>query len=430
MASEPFGRTLIDKIAFGAFLVLTASLAIQKPSLLIVSGLSLTATDFVFPISLVLTATAVLFRKLRIRRSTLYLLFGVYICAFVLATLFSPNIARSAVKVFATVYLVGIAVTASIVLDSEFRLKIVVLTFLAASCIPILIGLLTIVIFYAAPENSLLPYLTYHYGAVPVGNYPRLSSTFVSASMFCNYLNVSLIFLLGAFGRNWISAGCFWVGLSAILITSIFTISAGLGAVFLAVGIWIWYKQPNAAGGRSSFVAGISIFVLSLVVSFVALKPYDTAPYSFHLPFFNVELFPSSRLLVWSDAIKIFFANFFFGNGPGSASASVVFQNSEGTFSYLTDAHNSFLSVATQTGIIGLAAFVALTVYLIKLGFKQPRDEPLRYALAIGFLTAFVFQGLTGSFEDARHLWFLIGVLIAAEMISSKGSAAEVVSST
>ena len=209
MASEPFGRTLIDKIAFGAFLVLTASLAIQKPSLLIVSGLSLTATDFVFPISLVLTATAVLFRKLRIRRSTLYLLFGVYICAFVLATLFSPNNARSTVKVFATVYLVGIAVIASIVIDSEFRLKIVVLTFLAASCIPILIGLLTIVIFYVAPDNSLLPYVTYHYGAVPVGNYPRLSSTFVSASMFCNYLNVSLIFLLGAFGRNWISTECF-----------------------------------------------------------------------------------------------------------------------------------------------------------------------------------------------------------------------------
>jgi len=39
-------------------------------------------------------------------------------------------------------------------------------------------------------------------------------------------------------------------------------------------------------------------------------------------------------------------------------------------------------------------------------------------------------QGLTGSFEDARHLWFLIGILIAAEMISSEGSAAEVVSST
>lgn len=430
MVSEPLGRTLIGKIAFGAFVVLTASLAIQKPSLLIVGGLSLTATDFVFPVSLVLTATAVLFGKLRIRGSTVYLLFGVYITAFVLGTVFSPNIARSAVKVFATVYLVGIAVIASIVIDSAFRLKIVVLTFLAASCIPILIGLLTIVIFYAAPESSFLPYVTYHYGAVPVGNYPRLSSMFVSASMFCNYLNVALIFLFGAFARNWIGKSFFWTGLSAIVVASMLTISAGLGAVFLAFGVWIWYTQPNSIRGRCSFVAGVSIFVLSLVLSFIALKPYDAAPYSFHLPFFDVELFPSSRLLVWSDGIKMFFANFLFGNGPGSPSASVIFQNSEGTFSYLTDAHNSFLSVATQTGIFGLAAFAILTIYLIKLGFTRARNAPLRYALAIGFLTAFVFQGVTGAFEDARHLWFTVGVLIAAEMISSNDSSAEVVSSS
>jgi hypothetical protein len=306
MVSEPLGRTLIDKIAFGAFLALTASLTIQKPSLLTVSGLGVTATDLVFPASLILTVIAVLFGDLRVTRPQVYILFGMYIGAFILATLFSPALTRSIVKTMAVCYLAGIAVIASIVIDSEFRLKIVVLTFLAASGIPVLIGLLTIVIFYAAPDNSLLPYVTYHYGAVPVGNYPRLSSTFVSASMFCNFLNVSLIFLFGAFGRNWISTAWLWLGLSAILITSIFTISAGLGAVFLAVGIWIWYKQPNTIGGRISFVAGISIFVLSLVVSFVALKPYDTAPYSFHLPFFDVELFPSSRLLVWSDAIRCF----------------------------------------------------------------------------------------------------------------------------
>ena len=430
MVSEPCGRNLISKIAFGAFLMLTASLAIQKPSLLIVGGLSLAATDFVFPVSFVLIVVAVLFGDLRIRKHKIYILFAFYAGAFILAALFAPNISRSTVKVFATIYLVGIAVIASVVVDSEFRLKIAVLTFLAASCIPILIGLLTIMIFYAAPECSLLPYLTYHYGAVPVGNYPRLSSTFVSASMFCNFLNVALIFLIGAFGRNWLNKRLCWIALSLILVTSIFTISAGLGAFFLAVGIWIWFKQPNTIGGRSSLVAGISIFVLSFALSFVALRPYDGAPYSFGLPFFDVELFPSSRLLVWSDAINTFIANFLFGNGPGSPSTSVIFQNSEGTFSYLTDAHNSFLSVAAQTGILGLTALVAVTIHLITLGFALAKDEPLRYALAIGFLTAFVLQGLTGSFEDARHLWFLIGILIAAERIRSDNSAAEVISSS
>jgi putative inorganic carbon (hco3(-)) transporter len=38
-------------------------------------------------------------------------------------------------------------------------------------------------------------------------------------------------------------------------------------------------------------------------------------------------------------------------------------------------------------------------------------------ALGIAFLGAFAYQGLGGSFEDARHLWLLFGLLIASRRL-------------
>jgi hypothetical protein len=74
--------------------------------------------------------------------------------------------------------------------------------------------------------------------------------------------------------------------------------------------------------------------------------------------------------------------------------------------------------------MFGLLALITLTGYLIKAGFRR-YDDPLIFGLAVAFFTTFVIQGLMGSFEDARHLWLVIGLLVAAIRIKEKGSAAE-----
>jgi hypothetical protein len=43
--------------------------------------------------------------------------------------------------------------------------------------------------------------------------------------------------------------------------------------------------------------------------------------------------------------------------------------------------------------------------------------------LGLTWLNAFVYQGLTGSYEDARHLWLLLGLLIAAERLETNEAA-------
>ena len=403
----------IEKIAFVLFLVLVASLSIQKPSLFYVSGLSTTLTDIVFPVAGSFYLICILLNRSSFRFDKVYFFFAAYLAAFAIATIFSPQFTRSAFKALATGYLVAMGVLSFNAIDSEDRARQIFRIWLFASILPLLVGLFTIALFYISPANWLLPYLTYHYGAVPVGNYPRLSSTFVSASMFCNFLNVELMLLLAAQHKHWISEGFFWSIFTATIVCAMFTISSGLGALFLAVGIWIWFSSSNVRIRRVALVSGIAICFASLAASFVALQPHSTATYSVHLPIVNADLFPSSRLLVWSDSIQRFLEHPIFGNGPGMPSASVTFENTEGGFSILTDAHNAYLSVATQTGIFGLTALIALTIYLIRLGFKNIQNDPVQIGVAIAFLTAFVVQGLTGAFEDARHLWVVIGLLVA-----------------
>ena len=404
----------IDKIAFVLFLVLVASLSLQKPSLFYIGGLPVTLSDLIFPVTVLFFLIGAFSTRQKIRVDRIFLFLGAYLAAFAIATFISPQFTRSVIKTLATAYLVGLCVLTFNLIDNQERMRQTTRVWLFASIIPLVLGLIALALFYSSPTSSLLPYLTYHYGAVPVGNYPRLNSTFVSASMFCNFVNVQVVLLLVARHKNWIGTAFFWTMFAATAVCAIFTISSGLGAIFLAIGIWVWYSSTNLFIRRSALLTGIFVCVISLGASFIALQPHSTAPYSIQVPVVNLTVYPSARLLVWGEATGKFFEHPIFGNGPGLPSAAVRFENTEGTFSLLTDAHNSFLSVAAQTGIIGFIAMIGLVIYLLRLGFKNTANKTLRMGFAIAFLTAFVIQGLTSAFEDARHLWVLMGMLVAA----------------
>ena len=413
MIPEAKERHIFDKIVFGSFLVLVVSLALQKPIVLDLAGLRLTATDILFPVVAVLAAASILLRMRAFRWTIAYLPILFYLAAFFVSSWFSADMSRGIAKSLATAYLVGLAVLAINLVDCEKRMRMSIAAWLIGAALPVAIGIFTIVLYYASPASFLLPYLTHHYGAVPVGPYPRLSSTFVSASMFCNYMNVAILLLLVERIFGWLSDRIWWICFVASVVCVIFTISSGMGAVILGMALWFHSQHRSSRNGKLVLAVGIAVCTLFLVSSFVALSPHSTAPYSIHVPILDFDLYPSPRLLVWTDALNTFASNFPVGSGPGTPSASVRFANTEGGYSLLTDAHNTFLSVAAQTGVMGLLALVALCAYLLKIGFSKHKN-PITFALATAFFTAFVVQGFTGAFEDARHLWVLIGMLVAA----------------
>jgi O-antigen ligase len=231
--------------------------------------------------------------------------------------------------------------------------------------------------------------------------------------MFCNYLNVGVVLGLLAAKRRWVTPSIAYALIAAAVVCAVFTISIGLGIVFMSLCL-----SPLVID-RNSFVAskvlgavGIAVAMAFLVLSCISLGPRSASDSSSFIQ-------PSSRILVWQDAFRTFTSHPITGNGLGVPIASTIVVNTDGSKSLLTDGHNSFLNVAAQSGTIGLAAFIALTIYLLWIwsdSFRSPERIVTR-SLGLAFTASFVLQGLTGSFEEARHLWVLIGFLIAADRL-------------
>jgi hypothetical protein len=131
--------------------------------------------------------------------------------ALLVSAIFSFNRQQSFIKLLGEIYLIGLcAVTFNLVRTTEMFKKVVVV-WLTAMTIVSLIGILTVVLFYVAPENALLPVTLYHYGTLIPGNYPRIRTTFYYSSMLCHYLSIGVLLLLNSVKNCWINRKIFYL---------------------------------------------------------------------------------------------------------------------------------------------------------------------------------------------------------------------------
>jgi O-antigen ligase len=129
---------------------------------------------------------------------------------------------------------------------------------------------------------------------------------------------------------------------------------------------------------------------------------------------FPNKIEPSPRVLTWISALETLQQYPLTGRGIGLDAGHVVYQSPNGE-QILGDAHQLWLNVAAQQGIIGLFAILFLTVWFFRRSLPLNLETaPIRTALGLAFIGTFCFQGLIGSYEDARHLWVLLGLLASA----------------
>jgi hypothetical protein len=333
---EP-ARTSIEALSRLGFLALVFSLAFMKPSLAF-AGQRIAPTDLLFPFTAILFLAACVFTKRQFEWKPVYWLFFAYFAAMAISTIFSPNTTASVSKLAGIGYLLGLAVIACESIRNENDVRLTIYAWLAGLSISVIIGTATAVSFYSF-DNSLLQPFTYHQGAAPAGAYRRISSTFISPAMFCNYLNVGLFLAFIARTKGWLADKFVLPLIIAIVLCSLLTVTIGIGVVILSGGIILWLtlrrEQPLAA--RVSLVTGSLALIPFAASAFFALQPHKTAPYSFQIPFFGYEVFPSPRLLVWQQAFQTFLADPLTGIGTGMPVARVAFQNADGSMSLLTD---------------------------------------------------------------------------------------------
>ena len=142
---------------------------------------------------------------------------------------------------------------------------------------------------------------------------------------------------------------------------------------------------------------------------------HPTAPFLIDVPGLERQVAPAVRMMTWMDSGERFLTYPLLGLGIGADAANVRYIDPSGVTHRLTDAHNVFLNFAAQCGLIGLAAMVMLILHVTKIAWPRRfrQTNVIRLGLAIAWLNAFVYQGPTGSYEDARHLWLLLGILVA-----------------
>ena len=399
-----------------SFLLLIFSLGFMQPYVG-AFGYPMPLTDFIFPVVFALWILALFIKAARFRWNRLYFVLVLYLGAMTLSTAFSLDQQKSVLKLFGEIYLLGLAVlTIHVVTNLEIARK-TLYAWLAATSITCIISVLSLILFYFDRDSFLLRYTLSYYGTLPPGNYPRVLSTFLNANMLCNYLSVSTVFLLAAHKLGWINRTLF-VTLLVLLIAAIcLSISPGIGGVLLCIGMWFWidlrYKGRYRAArfwlALGLFSAG-AFFVLLLI----ALGDNTLAEFQIELmPGYHV--FSSERLSGWIAALRTIAENPIVGRGLGLDAVEVYSYLASGKLHFMSDAHQVWLNFAAQTGLVGLCSICLLTVYLFRRSmpfrFFETPNSILRVTFGLAFVGAFIYQGLGGSFEDARHLWVLIGLL-------------------
>lgn len=403
------------------FLILIFSLGFMQPGISI-SGLRVTPTELLFVLTVIAFGFVRIVGNCQFTFDPIYKYFAAFALAMLLSAVFSVQSGLSIMKLAGVFYLIGLTILTINIVGSKKLLKVSIHVWIAASTIVCIVGVITVALFYVDRTSPWHSLFLHHYGSLPVGNYPRIQSTFVYPAMLCNYLTVGILMILAAIKLGWIKM---YFGVTVLAlhgIAALFTLTPGLGGLIFSVATWFGLslvRNKQYFAGRTILFVGTSAFFAFLAFSAFSIWPIATSPFTFD--FFGTRIDPTQRLLAWRDSIGMFLEHPLFGKGIGLGVAAVRFQAPSGQMQFLTDAHNTFLSVAAQAGVLGLIALIGLIVSVIRRGSQMLDTSTdlgtVRTALVLAFVSGFILQGFVGSFEDARHLWVLIGLIIAVSRI-------------
>jgi len=397
-------------------LALIAVLPLMKPAV----RYPVIFADLVFVLLLIAVALEVAAGRRSLRGHPLFAILAIYVLALAPSMLASTNPGRSAFKLATELYLVGLTAVTVVVVRNEAMLRHVTITWLAASAALAILCLASLAAFAISPDSALYQYSVFYFGTLPPGHYPRMALSFFDANMACNYLTVSLGLLLLAWQQKWLSCTLTLLLLTGILIAALPTISPGLGGIALALGAAAWLLT------KSRLAVGIAVACALAFIVALAVTPilHPTAPFLIHVPGTRLILAPAGRFLTWSSAFNEFLRHPWLGHGIGIDAAFVRYRDPSGNLQELTDAHNVFLNIAAQAGVVGLAGLGALIAYVVRLTFSRGigGSPVVRLVLGLTLLNALVYQGLGVGIEDTRHIWVLLGLLAAASVIPSDES--------
>jgi O-antigen ligase len=250
---------------------------------------------------------------------------------------------------------------------------------------------------------TLIPILV---GQEHLSDMTRASGTTIHANLFAGYLLMIIPLVVGvavAFRRRWtlpVTGAATIIYGTALVATLSRSGLLGLvaGMVTLAVLLPEKRKQVGILAGAlliASFLAGmVGPFATRLAEAEANATSFD------------------GRLEIWGRALRIFGDHFVFGVGVGNFSHIIGDPS-------LSHAHNLYLNIAAERGVLGLATFIIVIAALFRtlaVAFSSATGGAYRVLSAgliasfVGFFAHSLFDATYYDYKILLLFWLLVGV--------------------
>jgi O-antigen ligase len=216
-------------------------------------------------------------------------------------------------------------------------------------------------------------------------------------------LSIPMIFYLLARRRgNLVGALLFWLQFVVCVPTIVLSGSRGAtlaaGAALLALPLTV-IRLP-------SWQRILAAVACSSIVIFAVVKvPADTWNRLFRLGTEISEGTMTHRTQIWAASLVVFRDHAFVGVGAGAHPAAVV-----AILSRALVAHNTFLSVLVELGVIGELLLIGLLIVGFYCAWRMPSMSRILWIL---LLVTWCIGAFGGTWEYSKVTWFLLSLLVA-----------------
>ncbi len=405
------------------FLLLVFLLPVSRPYIFLAGGFPVQISDILFLCCFLLMVLAVVTRRMELRKDGIFLPLGIFAAALTVAAAFSEDPSTSLIKLVGEYYLfILFLLSMQLATDSRFRARIAV-AWTGGALLTILGGVLGLGLFALGYTGQTDNFFLSHRGSLPPGEYPRLMSFFANTNMMANYLNASLGFIVIALSSERFTSRLRLVFTLGYLTNLLLTFSTGIGGVALTASLWLrdsLRRRERFTIATSTLIGGLLLASMMLVIAGISPKAIDLSGPT--VGGATLQIQPSARLLIWKESLQTFWENPLTGKGLGLDTADVHYSGASGNQLNLRDAHNVLLNIAGQSGVIGLLSFLYLLLAVWRrMSFSSGPKGREVMILSVTLVGCLYYGGLTGSFENARHIWILLGIFAASTLRHDEG---------
>ncbi|MBU1863405.1 MAG: O-antigen ligase family protein [Candidatus Omnitrophica bacterium] len=255
----------------------------------------------------------------------------------------------------------------------------------------------------------------------------RLNATFVNPNHFACFLNLVIpctAYLLLCSHQD-VRKRIFYSSILILfLIALMLTFSyGGLIAFFigLAYFVMIGTRMKMVKG---NFIKMLSLTAVGIICVFILSGLFFKGTFSLYQQGFNGKLFSyASRLSIWKGCLLLIVENisvcplrFFAGYGLGCFQYIYNLFHPSFAYAYFEHAHNDYLELLIELGMVGIAAFLYIIYHIYKMlkrGFlkRNKKEQLLNLCIGTSCLTFFVHSFVDFNFYITINAFFLVGLL-------------------